>query len=44
MTWRAMPEPSYFEACSAGTPEELVACIEGITGQACELGEPVCPG
>lgn len=44
VTWRALPEPSYFQGCSAATPEALVACIEGITDQECQLGEPVCPG
>lgn len=42
-TWRALPEPSYFEACSADTPEALTACLQGLAETTCQLGEPACP-
>ena len=43
VTWRAMPDASVFEACDPATPQQLVACIEAITDEACQLGEPSCP-
>ena len=44
VTWRALPEASYYEDCSAETPDDLVACIVGLVAGECQLGEPVCPG
>lgn len=41
-TWRALPEPSHFEACSADSIEDLQTCLGEILAQECQLGEPSC--
>lgn len=42
-TWRALPDPTYFQACASDTPEALLDCLDGILEQECQLGEPSCP-
>ena len=44
ITWRVLPEASWFEACSTETSAELFVCLGAILEEDCLSGEPTCPG
>ena len=42
-TWRSLPDPGHFQACTTDTAQDLLDCLSEITSQPCIHGEPTCP-